>query len=255
MESSIPIYHQIRRVIMHWILNKEYDPGDQIPSENELAEMFNVNRLTIRQGLLPLIQEGLLVRKRGEGTFVTTDAAVIHKFGLQPVGLIDDLVYTMSNSQTLKVRKEQIDATKYQREKLELMEGQKQICKFTRDRLVYGKYRAFTVNYLPLWIGERISEEDLYAMHLLQLLEQKLKIEFSQAFQTVEATYANDEIAEHLGVNKGESILLLERIVYSTKGVPVSLANTAYEGSSYKFSLFVEKIKYDGGSRWICQIK
>ncbi|MCK7514036.1 MAG: GntR family transcriptional regulator [Desulfobacterales bacterium] len=67
----LPVYHQIRRTIRYWVLDKRYLPNSRIPPENELASQFNVNRMTVRQALSSLVQEGLLIRKRGEGTFVT----------------------------------------------------------------------------------------------------------------------------------------------------------------------------------------
>ena len=78
MSNLLPIYYQVKQTIRNWILNKEFNPGDKIPSENELADNFNVSRLTVRQAISQLIQEGFLVTKRGEGTFVT-----INEFSLR----------------------------------------------------------------------------------------------------------------------------------------------------------------------------
>lgn len=71
MHTLLPIYYQIKQTIKNWIISKEFCPGEKIPSENELAERFDVSRLTVRQAIGQLTQEGFLISKRGEGTFVT----------------------------------------------------------------------------------------------------------------------------------------------------------------------------------------
>lgn len=48
----------------------EWKPGDKIPSENELCDKFEVSRMTIRQAINNLVEQGYLYRKRGIGTFV-----------------------------------------------------------------------------------------------------------------------------------------------------------------------------------------
>lgn len=66
---------------------KEYGPGDKIPSENELAHMFKVSKLTARKAIDKLVSEGLLVRVQGIGTFVS-DLAKINKNSIKAVGVL-----------------------------------------------------------------------------------------------------------------------------------------------------------------------
>ena len=73
MPPILPVYYQITQTIKDWILNRDFNPGDKIPSENELVGQFKVNRLTVRQAISQLIQEGFLVKRRGYGTFVADD--------------------------------------------------------------------------------------------------------------------------------------------------------------------------------------
>ena len=66
MEPVLPIYHQIRRFVKYAILNKTYIVNDRIPPENELANQFNVNRITIRQAISSLVDEGTTHKKTWE---------------------------------------------------------------------------------------------------------------------------------------------------------------------------------------------
>ena len=60
MADILPRYYQIKAIIKKWIVEKEFNVGDRIPSENELAARFDVSRLTVRQAVSQLVQEGFL---------------------------------------------------------------------------------------------------------------------------------------------------------------------------------------------------
>jgi GntR family transcriptional regulator of arabinose operon len=71
----IPLYQQIRQYILNQIDQKKWQPNDQIPSENELASQFHVSRITVRGAVSKLIEEGLIYRVQGKGSFIAPDAA------------------------------------------------------------------------------------------------------------------------------------------------------------------------------------
>lgn len=73
VDYKSPIYLQLREVVRNKIEEGEYPPGMAIPSENELSEAYGVNRLTVRNALDALVNEGLLKRVQGKGAFVVGD--------------------------------------------------------------------------------------------------------------------------------------------------------------------------------------
>lgn len=254
MEPVLPVYHQIRRAIKYWVLDKHYLPNSKIPPENELAGQFNVNRMTVRQALSSLVQEGLLIRRRGEGTYVTGDEELIQNLSLKHISMTNELLLPLMRSQTQTVKKEEVEPPPLVREKLELGPDEENVVRIKRDRLVPEGFRAFTVNYLPLDIGRQIAEDQLLKRPLLKIMEDDLKINFVEAFQTIEASFADEETASHLGILPGMPTLIMERIMYAEKGKPVELVNTIYEANSYKCSLHLKKVKRGSSFDWICQI-
>jgi GntR family transcriptional regulator len=254
MEPVLPVYHQIRRTIRYWVLDKHYLPNSKIPPENELASQFNVNRMTVRQALSSLVQEGLLIRKRGEGTFVTGNEELIQGMSLKHISLTNELLLPLQGSKTLTVAKSEVPPPPIVREKLELDADDPLVVRITRDRLVPEGCRAFTINYLPLELGRRISEGQLMKKPLLKIMEDDLKINFLEAYQTIEASFADEEAATHLGIQPGVPTLLMERIMYAERGRPVELVNSIYEAGSYKCCLHLKKVKRNNASDWICQI-
>jgi GntR family transcriptional regulator len=254
MEPVLPVYHQIRRAIKYWVLDKHYLPNSRIPPENELASQFNVNRMTVRQALSSLVQEGLLIRRRGEGTFVTANEDLIQKMSLKHISLTNELLLPLTKSKTLTVKKAEVEPPPLVREKLELNPDEGLVVRIARDRLVPEGFRVFTINYLPLEIGRRIGEAQLMRRPLLKIMEEDLRVNFIEAYQTIEASFADEETASHLGLQPGVPTLSIERIMYTEKGKPVELVNSIYGAGSYKCCLHLKKVKRNNATDWICQI-
>lgn len=70
MNYKLPLYVQLQDIIIRKIEEKEYLPGEAIPSERNLAKIYNVNRMTAKRAIEKLVEEGYLIRRAGSGTFV-----------------------------------------------------------------------------------------------------------------------------------------------------------------------------------------
>ena len=254
MTTVLPIYYQIKQTIKGWIVNKEFGPGNKIPSENELADRFNVSRLTVRQAISQLIQEGFLNSRRGEGTFVTSNEDLINSFSLETTGFMDELFSTQLSKVTTKwATLSKMVAPKPVKEKLQLEIGDEEVVQIKRVRLLRGRPFTYTINYLPVEIGARVNEKDLYRRRLLEILERDLKVEFTEAVQTIEASFADQEVAEKLEVASGSPILFVEKIMYSKQHKPIELFQSSYRGDLFKFIVRFNKVKRRNGSQWIHQ--
>lgn len=252
MNTILPIYYQIKQTIKNWIINKEFSPGEKIPSENELAEKFNVNRLTIRQAIAQLTQEGFLESRRGEGTFVTENENLINSFNLETMGFMDDLFYQQISKIKIKsVVMNRVVPPKLIKEKLELNSDEKEVVQIKRVRILKEKLFTYTINYLPLAIGARMTEKDLYERPLLQILEQDMGIRFTEAVQKIEASFADKEVAEKLEIASGSPILFVERIIYTQKHNPVEIFQSSYRGDLYNFTVRFKNVRSKEGNKWI----
>ncbi len=74
-----PLYKQLKEYIRTWIESNRLQPGDKIPTERELSHLLGVSRLTVRQAIAELVEEGILYRVQGSGTYVAeAEASVLH---------------------------------------------------------------------------------------------------------------------------------------------------------------------------------
>jgi len=142
-------------------------------------------------------------------------------------------------------------APKSVKEKLQLETDDEEVVQVKRVRLLGGRPFTYTINYLPVEIGERLNERDLYRRRLLEILERDLKIEFTEAVQTIEASFADQEVAEKLEVASGSPILFVEKIMYSKQRKPVELYHSSYRGDLFKFIVRFHKVKSRNGSQWV----
>jgi GntR family transcriptional regulator len=253
MSALLPVYYQIKQSIKNSILHGEYKPGEKIPSENELAKQFGVSRLTARQGVLQLVQEGFLATKRGTGTFVTENESLISNFNLEFSGFIDDLFYQIIDSRTKSVQMARIAASGLIKTKLELESNINEVIQLKRVRFREDRIFAYTVNYLPLEIGLKISKEQLLIKPLLQVIEEDLGIKFGEAFQTIEASFANQEVAQNLEIQSGSPILYVERIMYDQKRKPVEIVQSSYRGDLYKYTVRLKNVRSKVRNIWVHQ--
>ena len=86
---------------------------------------------------------------------------------------------------------------------------------------------------------------------LLQIMEQDIGISFTEAFQTIEASFADQEVAEKLSVSPGSPILFVERIMYTKRRKPVELVQSSYRGDLYKYIVRLKTVRRKKGSVWV----
>jgi GntR family transcriptional regulator len=211
---------------------------------------FNVSRLTVRRAIEMLCHEGLLKTRRGEGTFVTEDEKLISSFRLEFTGFMDDLFYQVSKSKTKSVKIERISPSKDVCEKLELQEGE-EVIHICRIRYLRNRPFAYTENYFPLGYGLYFTEEMLYEKPVLQIMQQEIGVKFTEAFQTIEASFSNQDVSDKLGIASGSPILFVNRILYAAGRKPVEYVQSSYRGDRYKYVVRLKMTKVGHGPHWV----
>jgi len=237
---SLPIYFKIKRIIKQRISDGSYPLGSKIPSEHELSKEFGVNRLTVRHALNLLAQEGYLKRFRKRGTFISKRVEEFEELELQ--GFFDDLFYHVGKFKTRKVQISEKKPPQAVADLFQLDRNRDKIKMIKRVRYLGEIPAAFTINYLPPEIGNQISKEELYQMSLLQIFKEKLKIPLGEAFQTIEASIADNEVAQALKISPGAQVLLMQRTFFTSYGKPFDFVQTFYRGDRFRYSV---RFRYD----------
>jgi GntR family transcriptional regulator len=209
----------MEQVLKSKLISGEFSPGDQIPTEKELCNTYQVSNITVKKALSNLVNEGLLDRKPGKGTFVTGKISDIIE--LQHGISTNDILPDGIEKQEVKV----LDITHMKASTkvariLKIRKGD-EIVRVTRTRSVNNIPISLTINSLPLALGERIKKENLKKYPMLHILEKKLKIPIVGALQEIKAIVADHAIASSLSINICSPILYLEFQIFTRREKPV----------------------------------
>lgn len=231
--EGIPLYVKIRETLREEIYAKKFPPGAKIPSEDELAARFSVSRMTVRQGLIDLIDEGVLYRRQGVGTFVGQPQVERDHSGLSNFfesaranGIEANMRVLIADILPARLRVAKA---------LNLTEGELTI-RVKTIRTADGTPVTVHDAYVPYRLFSGFLQEDLEAHHMWDYMEQ-YGYRVKRAVQKLEAREADDEVAQLLGVDVGSPILYKERTVYADDNTPVEFTYCYNRGDRYSLTV------------------
>lgn len=228
--STTPLYQQIAEPLTKLIMSGTIEPGRLIEDEVSLANRLDVSRPTTRRALQELVNNGLLVRRRGAGTRVTP-THVHRQIGL--TSLNEDLEAAGYETSTEVLSYNVQLADESQAAQLNCEPGA-EIVTIKRLRRINGSPLSILQNTLPSSIAPsltELSQKGLYAC----LTERGVKM--STAVQTIGARTATDTEARLLALEPGSALLTIERWVYDPSGDVVEYGRHVYDASRYNITI------------------
>jgi len=232
--SGIPRYLQIADAIRHDLRGE----GERIDSEHALCRRFKVSRPTIRQALDVLVEEGLLYRHAGRGTFSTPSATADPK--LRVIGSVGDMM-ALGDETWFKLLGRDIVPVPANIAQALRLPARSSVYRIRGVRHAdQGPFQHVTA-YLPLTIGTALSDEDLSKTSMIGVIERVLGVPIKLMEQVVDAALAPRQIAELLQVRPRSPLLLFERIYFASNGEPVEYALTYQTGRRYPYRLVLSR--------------
>ncbi|WP_124054544.1 GntR family transcriptional regulator [Arcanobacterium ihumii] len=227
-DLDVPLHEQISAPIQQAIIAGDVSPGMLIENELSLAARLRVSRPTTRHALQTLVDQGLLVRRRGFGTVVAPKA----RHRLQPPSsLFNDIrrAGAVSGTKILTYRPCQADEDVAKKLGCSLNAD---VLELKRLRLKDGVPVAILYNWLPLPIAP--NRDQLLTVGLYQHLEQ-LGVTIASTQQTVGAERPLRPVARLLGITTKDPILTIERTAFDGKGEIIEWGHHAYRGDLYRY--------------------
>lgn len=229
----MPLYYQLKNIIKDKIINNEYKVGQKIETEKELEKKYNLSRITVRQALNELVQEGYLLRQRAKGTIVLGNN-LFEEHLVEVKSFTEEMRERGLEPGTLSIDVSILKANSIQAEKLKVKEGEE----------IYKVERVRTANQIPILVFETyipkkyaFSETDLKKIESLYLFLKQNQIFISRVSESFEVSYANNMLAEKLDVKKDFPLILRTRQSYDSKGDVIEYTKAYYHSKLYKFHL------------------
>jgi GntR family transcriptional regulator len=240
--GPLPRYYQLKELIREKVRSGDWQPGRPIPSERELCEQYGISRMTARQSITELVNEGLLYREQGRGTFVGRPK--ISQQLLRLTGFTEDMRARAQRPGAKVLAAEMWAADEPIADRLRVRTGQP-IFRLRRLRLADSEPLALETAFVSFIGCERLLDDDLERHSLYRLLETKYDRPLLEAEQEVEAGLAGDDEAGLLGIAVGGPVLHTRRLTYTERQRPIEYATAVYRGDKYTF---YTRLARDGAS-------
>lgn len=228
----VPLYFQLKQQLVEKMDSREWKPGDPIPSERELSESYEISRMTVRQALHELVNEGRLNREQGKGTFVSKPKISQGLFKL--TSFSEDMI-----KRGMKPDAYVVDVT-VQRPKPAVCEALRikdttPVLILTRVRLADGKPMALETTHLPLNRFPDLDKQQFEGVSLYSILQNQYDIAPYSASQTIEVGMPTPREVHLLKTRPQDPVMLIQRVTSDEDGSPFEYVKSVYPGDRYKF--------------------
>ena len=231
----VPLYFQLKSLILDEIKNGEYKSGDLIPTENEISEMFDISRTTVRQAITELVHDGQLYRIKSKGTFVANPKVTQHVLNSY---YSYDGAAAESGRKTGRVQlaKEIIPMPQ---EMIDMGAGNPgdKVIFLSRKRLVENIPTVRVDAYLVYSKFAHLMDADLVNNSLRSLMDADPETRVSRLVRIIEAVPATKEDINELDVDPGAAIQKMTTIRYNDKNEVLDMAYSYHRGDMNRIEL------------------
>lgn len=225
--SHSPIYMQLAQKLRQEIGDGKILAGEALPSERDLCALMGASRVTVRKAIELLIEEGMLSRRQGSGTYVTPR---IQAPGSYLTSFSEDAEARGETTTTHWMEKKKGFASEEEARLLDLT-VEAPVLRLSRVRLADGEPLAIEHAVVPT---EMLPTADKLGGSLYKALAERGNRPISGQ-QKIRAALAGPNEAKLLGIEEGGEILRIERLTRRADGRPVELTRSAYRGERYEF--------------------
>ena len=231
--SPVPYHYQLREIIRAEIAANRFRGGDQLPSENQLCETFQISRTTVRVALDALVAEGLLTREKGVGTFVA-HPKFMEDWSGKTIGFSDSITKQGYMIETRVLELGIVPVSHEIRKELQLFNDENVIL-LRRLRYILKQPILVVNSYLPEKIFPNLLSIDFTNKSLYQTFREEYNIQISRVRRSIEAVAADETVAQLLEVDRGFPIMLIENTAYAGGSAPIEFYTAWRRGDKSRF--------------------
>jgi GntR family transcriptional regulator len=230
--SGIPLYRQLMDVLGEAIVGGILPIGSALPTEAQLAERFGVSRITVREALQRLENEGVIRKQKAKNAVILAKPSA--DASSWEINSIDDIIAAASGAE--------LDIKSYRRETapevapvLGLAPDEPMHCLRSILRKSGEAYAVSTIYFAPA-VGSRLMRRHFDDVIVFRVMQRELGIELGDVRMTVGAELANASLARQLGCAKGAPLLRTRLVYRTTDNRPVEVALTEYPADRFSLS-------------------
>lgn len=230
--NPVPLYQQLCDILVAKIHSGELAPGEQLPSENDLINLYGVSRFVVRQTLTSLVRQGLIFTEQGRGSFVGSpkiikplDILQSYQSGMKKTGIDVDVRV---------ISKTIVPAPQNIAEKLQVKAGEKVLL---LERIAY--HNDAPLNLLTSYLAMGTWGKDKLLLFnggsLYEHLNKVCGIQLSRSLSDIEVIFAGESESVKLNVARGTVLIQISGVSFESGGLPVEHSRVVYPGSMFGF--------------------
>ncbi|MEZ4671736.1 MAG: GntR family transcriptional regulator [Anaerolineae bacterium] len=229
----MPRYYQIKQNLIDLIQSNLLRAGDALPSERELGELYNVNRMTVRQAITELTTQGVLRRLHGVGTFVT-ERTIIAPIVPAIIGFSERTRNAGQKPTSRVLSLELVPGSPFITEKLEL-DQKAPLILLRRLRLIDDEPLMIESSYLSYTAFPDLMEEDFNQQSLYYLLAARYNTPIIETDHTFEPTLLTPEESGYFDLKGGQPAMLVHMVAYTTNRQPTEFCKSVIRGDRCRY--------------------
>lgn len=230
--SPIPFHHQIYTILKQRIERGSYQEGDLLPSENELSKEFDVTRITIRNAMRRLQNDGYIITTKGKGSVVSTNKLEQSLFRFYSFGR------DFSDS-SLKPATHLLSASIELANELELsklnLSHPSNIQKILRLRTLDSIPVIVEISTIPVFLAPGLVSMALENMSIYNILENEYRLPIIKTCEYLDAINCDSYFSNLLNIEPGKAVFVVERITYTTDFIPLEYRVSYIRGDKFRF--------------------
>jgi GntR family transcriptional regulator len=235
--NRVSLATQAQQYLLHLIEDGAYQPGEQLPSETDLAAQLGISRATLRAALQNLEQEGIVLRRHGVGTFVAPGFEGRLESGLERLESILELAGRQGMRLTYDdLRVDVVPADGEISDSLQLAPG----LPVTRIRRVIcadGRPVAYMEDLVPASVLGPDALDGEFSGSVLDLLREQRARQLGQAVADIVALNVDPILAKRLAVEPGRAVLLLREVLFDAEGRALDCSRNYFVPEFFHFHL------------------
>lgn len=237
--DHVPLYFQLQQILRKKILSGKIAPDEPLPTESELCTKHGVSRTTVRQAFAVLLNEKLITRIPGKGTFINLQNKqenVVHFFNT--IGSLIGAFKFAELDKTIHFRG-LVSPSIRLNDILGLEQSQKIFC-MRGTRYENGKPLCYfltnvSAEHAHFFKGKRLNTEIL-----LTILEKELGVTIQKVRQAIRAVKADEHMAKYLEINKEDPVLELEQIYYLSDNTAIEVGFNYFNAERFSYTMELE---------------
>jgi GntR family transcriptional regulator len=224
------LYFQLYDILLKQISSGQYKPGELLPTENELIRRYCISRVTVRRAMDMLMNDGLIVKRRGYGTYV--EPKKVEQTMKRVLHFSEEMRKKGYSTSTDMLSNEMLPASKQIAEALGIAEGTPMV-RVMRLRYANGMPLCLESAHLVYERCPEVYDTDFSTDSLRMFLKTHYDIEWATARQRIYAINADAKLASRLQVKEFSAVIYIERVSKTADNGTGEYLQSYYRGDSY----------------------